>query len=252
MALLAFILRKMLAFEYNVVNEIGECVFYAEYKSKNSIDKSYISTFTVSHQNIFNFIFLSIDFESKVSEILNSLDNNINSSIVKDSIDETQIYAKLTQLKDAYLSEMAQLESTEKANIVTNTLFTTKIFLTDEMNDIGITSTNAFAEALLNNTRGDGYDKVTGWTMDDVVATYVGEFSDEAIDYSSGVNFLIITKNAILNYRIWTQRAVGDTRDRYSMILNNSADTGVTSVTTSAEFSENAVIFTQDGIRISG
>ena len=116
-------LRKMLAFEYNVVNEIGECVFYAEYKSKNSIDKSYISTFTVSHQNIFNFIFLSIDFESKVSEILNSLDNNINSSIVKDSIDETQIYAKLTQLKDAYLSEMAQLESTEKANIVTNTLF---------------------------------------------------------------------------------------------------------------------------------
>jgi len=205
----------------------------------------------VGDSSLTNYCNLSFDFDASINNYLASQNLTLSSNIDKNASLYTTLVENLTTLKQNYLSEKVVLDSTAKTNISRPTLFNAEVLSSEKMQEFGITSTNAFAEALLNNTKGQGYDQVTGWTMDDVVATYVGEFSGEGISYGSSVNFLVITKDSVLNYEMWTQRSAGDTTDRYSMILSNNPNTGVTSVTTSAEFSENAVVFNQDGTRVT-
>ena len=90
----------------------------------------------------------------------------------------------------------------------------------------------------------------TGWTMDDVVATYVTDFGGQGIDFSSSVNFLIITKTGIKNYKLFAQRGYADSTNRYSMILNNNPNTGVLSVTDKAQYTSNAIVYDNEGNQI--
>ena len=239
--------NKVYAIDFEISQD-GHFTFYAE-NEMNSTGKIFINSFAITgNTNQYkNFLNLTSDNrDSFISGILNDYSLNANSQIVKGSDVENNLRAELMNVANQYNDEKTVIENTDKNSIKAVTMFSPKKFTQQEMSELGINDLNSFAEALLNNTRGEDFDQVQGWTMDDVVATYVGEFSGEAIDYSSSVNILVITKKGIINHEVWVQRYHGATDNRFGMILSDNPNTGVRCLEEKVIFGENVVLFSNN------
>ncbi|MBO5356260.1 MAG: hypothetical protein J6A95_00690 [Clostridia bacterium] len=235
-------LNKIYAVDYDIAED-GYFTFYVESEFNKSI---FIRGYTVNSNTNKLLNYLNLNSKSKekiINEILNQYSLNEHSEIEKGSDIEATIREVLNNIIVNYKNEKKLLESTEKANIKSSAIFNPKQFTQQEMEELGIENMNAFAEALLNNTRGEGFDQIEGWTMEDVVATYVGEFSGEAINYKSRVNILIITKQGMYDYELWTQRHYGSTENRYGMILSDNPNTGMKSIEEKAQFGDNVILY---------
>ena len=207
-----FEVKKLFAFDFQV-KESGEVKFYVEYANK-STQASYISSFavTMNTTKISNYLSLSKDFDSAISQKLASQSLTNQSKIIKNSVEQQTLVETLNKLKQDYLAEKTSLDNTAKANIKTSVLLTPAQFNSTKMQELGISSMNDFAKALLNNTKGKDFDKVTGWGMNDVIATYVAQPTEENIEGKSNFDILIFHKEKIAKYNVETQRVYGDQR----------------------------------------
>ncbi len=236
--------KRLFVFDYNIGTN-GKIQFYAEY-AHNTTQASYISSFTITTDTttqLEDYLSMSKDFETTIENSLQTKSVTLSSQIDKNSTTKQEIVEMLTTLKNNYYIGKTIIEGTSKSNILTNTIFTPT--QSDLSSLVGNKGTNAFAEALIKHYN------VTDFIMDDVVAVYVGDFSGEAIDYSSRSNILVLTKQGIKNYEMWTRRSYGDMTNRYSMILDGNENSGVTSVANSAEYSNNAVVYDGEENRIT-
>jgi hypothetical protein len=172
----------------------------------------------------------------------------MTSNVEKDSEELTQLQTQIINLKTTYEAEKETLEATSKDKIVGTTVFSPETLDATKKSELGITSMNAFAEALLNNKNGEGYDKVTGWTSDDVIATYVGGFSSENIYGVSGFDILIMLDTGIIKTRIETTRENNSNEDRYKMLLEDDNKVEVIEVNQVINYENNSMIFDSNGI----
>lgn len=189
------------------------------------------------------------DFEGYILDKLADKGVTLTSQMDKKSQLCADVTAEIDGVKNTYLTQKAKADSCVKAEVSSNNLFTPKQFTNQEMEELGISSMDAFADALLNNEKGTGFDKVTGWTTNDVVATFVTEFNSEAIDYSSKMNVYIIAKNGIYDNTVWTQRYVGSTDNRYKMILDDKTDVNVELANKIIDFSNNTIVYDSNAER---
>ena len=246
-----FDVSKVFAIDYEI-KEDGKIAIFAEVTSKNK-DRQYIYSFTVNGDmtKYGDYLSLASDFEGAIADFLAEKGLVATSQIDKNSPLALEIATSLTELKANYEVQKAGLNATEKSNIIAGSIFMPAILTSEQYQAMGTTDLNDLAKALLQNSKGQNYDIVTGWTMDDVVATYVEEFGSEAIDRSSMAEVAIITKKGIFKYELWTRRDVGDvTTDRFGMILADNPNTGVNSVSTVCEYSADAIVYDADGKRV--
>lgn len=241
-------MKKLLAFDYD--KETGNCVIYNELQSSSGSKN--INSLTI--ENIYStcpdYLDMASNMEEYIAEKIADKGINLTDQIEEGSTDESELISYFEGIREEYKEQKSVLESTQSSKIIYKGLFSIADFDSTKMSELGITSMNAFAEALLNNENGDGYDQVTGWTIDDVIATYVSEFNSESIDYVSRTNILIVTSNGIYDYSISTQRYYGNTTDRYSMILTDDPNVYVTSAEQVASLSSGSVVFDENGQRI--
>ncbi len=241
-------MNNLLAVDYD--KTAGDYVIYVE--SESSTGAKNINSFKAENAYPLNSIYLDMskDFDGYIARTLGEKGLNLTDQVEDGSIEESELVSYFEGIRENYETQKTAIEKTTKTNITAKGLFTIADFDTTKMSELGITSMNAFAEALLNNENGDGYDQVAGWTMDDVVATYVSDFTTESINYTSKTDILVITKNGIYNYETWTQRIYGDTTDRYSMILSDNQNVDILNTTQVVTLSDNAIVFDENGQRI--
>ena len=242
-------LNKLYAMDY-VSGTNGTVSFYLEHlnAAANAITvRKYDATLDTT--KISNYLNLSKDFEGAIADILTGYSLALDSKIDKESSLKTEVLEALTLLKNNYLTEKATFDSTASSSIARTTLLIPNILEAEEMQKLGIDSMNDFAEAILNNSKGQGYNKVTGWTMDDVVAVYVGEKQTENIEYKGGYSVLVVTKDDILKIGVGTQRYSGSTDDVYGMLLLDNPNVSIVSVESIADYSNNAVTYNENGNR---
>lgn len=237
-------MNKLLAFDFEI-SKSGNLCFYVEQEVISTGAKEISSlSYTGNITQLADYINLTKDFNNSVGTALQTKSVTLSSQIDKNSTTKQEIVDVLNTLKNNYNSGKTIVEQyISIANIAENTFFVPT--QTDLSLLVGNKGTKAFAEALINH-----YD-VADFTMDDVVAVYVGDFSGEAIDYSSRSNILVLTKQGIKNYEMWARRSYGDMTNRYSMILNGNENSGVTSVVNAAEYSNNAVVYDAQENRIT-
>lgn len=245
-------LAKVLAFDYEIGTD-GKFAYYFE-NFDTSINKSKVLIHTVNADTtkLQTYLEMSKDFEGYIASCLEENNLDFSSTVMGGAADEIELRSKLNNIKSQYLEQKSAIEATNKQNIMMNILFASPTTLTDaHMAELGITDYNAFANMLLTNQNTEGLDQVTGWTMEDVIATYISDFSAEGIDYSSGANILVVTNAGIYQYEMRTVRSYGDTTDRYSMLLNDSEKTRLKTIEQKAIYSENAVVYDENGERIN-
>ncbi len=238
--------EKIHAFDFNV-GANGNVTFVAEVGSTKSTTKT-VTKFSINSDTtkLANYLTLSKNFEGMITKMLEDENVTLQTQIVKDSTEQSDILNGLNGLKTKYTQEKDLLDATAKADIKTTVLLTPAQFDSAKMKELEITSMNDFAEALLNNTKGEGYDQVSGWTIDDVITTYVGELSAENIEYKGGFNILLLTKNGIKLVGIGTQRYYGATESGYEMFLSDNPNANLRTVENIVEYSNNSIIYEEN------
>lgn len=184
--------------------------------------------------------------EEKINSILTAKGLNANSQIEENSAAHNDLVSELEVLEKTYEEEKTALSSTAKADIGGEVVFNLTELSADKMTELGITDMNDFSKALLNNTRGDGYEKVTSFTEDDIIATYVDTPGAVNINGVSGFNIVTITNDGI--YKTYVYSLVQTSAEMYNKILCNSADAGVSTHATIVDY-DNPIVY-ENGNRV--
>lgn len=245
-----FTASKVFAVDYEIAED-GKVAIYTEITNVSN-GRPYLYSFTIEGDTTkySDYLSLTSNFDATISKILEEKGLTLSSEIDKNSLVATEVKTILSDLKEGYTTQKAELDATPKANIISDGLFVPAVLTSEQYQAMGTTDLNDIADAILNNKKGKNYDLVIGWTMDDVVATYVEAFGSEMIDNSSTMNMVVVTKKGMFKYEMWTRRYTGDiTTDRYGMILSDNPNTGVSSVTNLCEYSDNAVVYDENGER---
>jgi len=245
-------INKYLAFDFSISNSGMVTIIVDDYNT--TTQSQLVSKYTINTDTtkLANYLTLSKDFEGMINKMLEDENVTLQTQIVKDSAEQNAILNGLNTLKTKYTQEKTLLESTAKTDIKASGLIDPAQFDSTKMQELGITSMNDFAKALLNNKKGEGYDQVTGWTMDDVIATYVGELSAENIEYKGSFDVVIVTKTGLIRYNVGTQRTYGDTTNRYSMFLSDNPNTSIAGIENLVTYSNNSIIYNgKEGQNIS-
>ena len=212
-----FDVSKVFAIDYEI-KEDGKIAIFTELTNKNN-GRPYLYSFTIDGDMIKygDYLSLASDFEGAIAGFLAEKGLVATSQIDKNSPLALEIATALAELKAEYEVQKSSLNATAKADIDVTNLFTPLVVTSEQYQAMGTTDLNDLAKALLQNSKGQNYDIVSGWTMQDVIATYVKEFGSEMIDNSSTMNMVVVTTNGIFKYELWTRRDVGDvTTDRWN------------------------------------
>ncbi len=192
----------------------------------------------------FEYIKIVKDLNGYIENKIAAKGLTVGSEIDKNSADYTSLLAEIQAVKTLY--------DTQKAALNTATLtFTTglcvpKQFTPQELQTLGITSTNAFAEALLVNQGGVGFDQVTGWGKEDIVETFFTEFGGESLSGDSAADAYVVTKNGIYKYRVNVTRDSAS-QDKFAIVLEKNDKTSIIDNSQLRTFSTNAIFFDADG-----
>lgn len=184
--------------------------------------------------------------KEKINSVLTAKGLNENSQIEENSTAHNDLIFALEGLETSYETEKTALSSTAKSNIAIDQLFNLTELSAEKMTELGITDMNDFSKALLNNTRGDGYEKVTSFTEDDIIATYVNSASSLDINKRSAFTIVTITKQGIFSSSVYS--VVTSSSETYAKILNDSADAVVGTHTILVDYN-NPIIY-QNGNRV--
>lgn len=225
--------------------EKNELVVYVS-TLKNDVKRFYSFSTEVENENINSFFSCVKNKDLIIEEILSHFE--LNQNIVKDSQDEINLRNDLSTSKASYIETKNDLLGKASGQIMGKGLFTPSILTESQMENLGVESMNEFAYALQSNTRGTGYDYVDGWTMDDVVETYVTSTSAGGISGTTGYNVKIISANGIYEYHLVILNGAGD--NAYRKLLIDSADVAVTRGDKLANYSDDAIVYDSEGQRI--
>ncbi len=223
-------------------------IYYLDMKN-NSNSKNYIMGLKINnskaqYQNFYDYV---KNKEEAINSILTSKGLNINSQIEENSALHNELISALTSLKTDYNEEKADLSATAKSDISILNIFTPTILSSQEMANLGIDDMNEFSYALLENTRGSGYDKVTGFEKGDIVATYVTTPSHIDIDGYTSFDIVTIAQSGIYKNKIYV--AVTEVGQAQKKHLQDSADCSIDENTSIlSEFFTKSVVY-QNGER---
>ena len=209
-------------------------------------DLSTIRSFSVPYDVNSSFFECLVDMDSEINTLLSSKEINMSSQIEENSSVHNELVAALESFESNYESSKNSISSTAKVDISTTQVFNFDVLSQDTMTELGITDMNDFSKALLNNTRGDGYEKVTSFTEDDIIATYVNTAGAPNINGYTTFDVVTITKGGM--YKTSLVLAVQNSSEAYPKLLNNSADAGVSTHTTIIDY-ENAIVY-KNGNRV--
>lgn len=239
-------LKKLHVVDF-VLDTEGNISYYVNVynKKQNSTTLRKINML-VNTDELPEYVGLSMDFEKTISDYLATKELTIHSTVDKGSRMEEELREELLAMKENYYAQKQQLIEITKDETAYFGLAGYHAFTTSELAELGIEDTNAFAEALLNNTAGTGYENVTGWTMDDVVATYVGECSTwNGITKYCDFRVYVVTDKGINSVLVGVTSE--NVENFYSFLINNSENSQVVIQEEVVMFSENAVVFDEDG-----
>ncbi len=193
---------------------------------------------------------LAKNFDMSIKTKILELGLTLDSEVEKNSSEYLSIVSECQTLKTNYETKRDSVNDMTSSDVQGVGIATPKQFSPEELEALGITDTNAFAEALLSNTNGTGYEQVTGWTMDDVIKVFPIEFGGEDhITFNSWSRIYVFTKDGVYDYQIKTHRYYGATEDRYGMILNDSENVTIEATTKICDFSENVILYNENGER---
>lgn len=209
-------------------------------------DLSTIRSFSVPYDVNSSFFECLVDMDSEINTLLSSKEINMSSQIEENSSVHNELVAALESFESNYESSKNSISSTAKVDISTTQVFNFDVLSQDTMIELGITDMNDFSKALLNNTRGAGYEKVTSFTEDDIISTYVNTpTSPAASDYAT-YSIFIVTKNGMVEVK---PKVTGSVAQAYSKLLNNSADVEIQSSTDVIVYSESSIVY-RNGNRV--
>ena len=220
--------------------------FYIKMTSKTNSKDVHIMKFDVAtDENIENFYEFVKGKDSKVQAILGINNDTLTQKLVKDSNEERALRNVLSGEKQQYNQTKGSLTSLSKSEINAESIFAPNLLSDAQMQELGIQDMNSFARALQTNTRGTGYDKVSGWTMDDVVGTFVGETTTNNLSHLTGYHINVLSKNGIFDYHVSVLYGVEDVA--YNKLLINSDDVTILNGKKLAEYSDNAIVYDREG-----
>lgn len=238
-------INKIYAFDFVIDDQEGYFEFYLV-SSLPKINRIFIDSCSISNDTTKYYHYLNLVSNNKeefLNDLLNENSLDMNAKIVKGTEEENNIRNILNDVVERYKNEKIELQSIEKKDINADVMFSPKQFTQEEMDELGIDNMNAFAQALLNNTRGDNFDQKYEWTIDDVVATYVRDLGVQNIYGESGFDILIITDRGIEEHKILLRRASNDEQNRYAMFLNDNPNTKYFGKDDDIKYSENVVLY---------
>jgi len=183
-------------------------------------------------------------FQNKDKQINNILAENnltINQTIIKNSNEQYNIIQKLQSEKDNYDLVKNSLYNETAQSITAQNAIIPNILSQSQMQELGISDMNEFAQALQTNTRGTGFDQVAGWTMDDVLETYISVPSGRSIDGYTSFRIWVLTESGITEFGIAV--LMGDLTASYTKFLIDSADVIMARQTPLVEHSNEVIVF---------
>lgn len=242
--------KKIYAVEFDKENNK---LWFVSVKAINSsgnqtLVKSSISLDVANNSEFINFV---EDKESAIKSVLSENETSIDSQVKKNSSFEQDVRNDLTTLKNKYLSQKtALLSENDKSNVSCSSLYDIKDIMVrdEEFAELGI-ELNDLAKALATNTKGTGYDNVTGWTADDIVTTYSqGQAGWNNTTGYNSVKICVLTTNGVKTYSISLQSYINP--NPYELIVEDSEK--VVSITESSlyTYSNNTIIYNENGQRI--
>lgn len=250
------ILKKVYAVDFDKENNKLCFVHYRGLDNSKTLGKSSISLDMKSNAEFVNLV---EDKESAIKSVLSENETSLDSQVKKNSSFEQDIRNDLTTLKNKYLEQKTNLlNENDKSNVSCSYLYERIKDLTsdrkyegdEEFIELGI-ELNDLAKALVTNTKGTGYDNVTGWTADDIIATYSQGQPPEGWDNTTGYNevtLCVLTTKGVKSYVVGLRSYIEP--NPYGLVINDSEKVESVTETNIYTYSDNTIVYDANGERI--
>lgn len=212
------------------------------------------SSISLDVANNSEFVNLVEDKESAIKSVLSEKETSLDSQVKKNSTFEQSIKNNLKSLKNKYLAQKTTLlNENSRSNVSCSYLYDPIKNMTSDSEFVELEiELNDLAKALATNTKGTGYDNVTGWTADDIVTTYSKGQYVGGWDNMKGYNevyLCVLTTKGVKSYVVGLKSYIEP--NPYELIIEDSEK--VVSITESNvyTYNDNTIIYDANGQRVA-